>query len=149
MSLQLIELSDVGGAEVRGLDIRTPPQPEAVAALEAALDCYGVLLFRNQPLSAEQLVAFARCFGPVQAHVQRAYQHPEVPEVVMMTSVKADGSFDEVGARRNREHTSRLAFRSVLRSGAGQGDAAAFNRTAFAWWQHLFLQREACLGIPR
>ncbi|MFT5449782.1 MAG: taurine dioxygenase [Gammaproteobacteria bacterium] len=104
MSLKLIELSDMGGAEMRGVDLRTQPEPETVAALEAAFNRYGVLVFREQPLSALQFVDFGRCFGPVQPHVQRAYQHREVPEVVMMTRVKTDGRFDEAGARRNREH---------------------------------------------
>lgn len=114
MSLQLIELSDVGGAQARGVDIRRQPQPETVAALEAAFDRYGVLLFRDQPLSATQLVDFARCFGPVQPHVQRAYQHPEVPEVVMMTSVKPDGSFDEAGARRGAIENTHEGWHSDL-----------------------------------
>lgn len=114
LSLELIELSPVGGAEVRGLDLTAPLGSMTTAALEAALDRYAVLLFREQPLTARQLAAFGRCFGPIQAHVQRAYQHPEVPEVVMMTSVKADGSFDEAGARRGAIENTRDGWHSDL-----------------------------------
>lgn len=114
MPLKLTELSDKGGAEVRGVDIRALPDSETVAKLEAAFERYGVLLFREQALSASQLVDFARCFGPVQPHVQRAYQHPEVPQVVMMTSVKTDGSFDEAGARRGAIENTHDGWHSDL-----------------------------------
>jgi taurine dioxygenase len=114
MSFELMELSEVGGAEVRGLDVSATLTPDTVAALDAAFDKYAVLLFREQPLSARQLADFGRCFGPIQPHVQRAYQHPQVPEVVMMTSVNSDGSFDDAGARRGAIENTRDGWHSDL-----------------------------------
>jgi taurine dioxygenase len=73
-----------------------------------------VLLFRGQPLSPPELTAFARQFGPLQPHVQRKYQHPDAPEVVIMTNRNADGSFDDAGAHRGAMEATRDGWHSDL-----------------------------------
>jgi len=100
MAIELRPMSDVGGIEIIGVDVLRPLSTEVVTEIEAAFLEHGVLLFREQPMTAPQLVDFARHFGTLQAHVQRAYQHPDAPEVVNMTNRKPDGSFDEIGAAR-------------------------------------------------
>jgi len=100
MALRIEPLSDVCGAEVHGIDVTKPLAPEDAAAIEAAFNRHKVLVFRRQPMTARQLADFSAHFGELQVHVQVAYQHPEVPEVVQMTNRKADGTFDEVGAAR-------------------------------------------------
>jgi taurine dioxygenase len=82
--------------------------------LDAALAQYGVLVFSGQALSARQLADFSAHFGVLQPHVQRAYQHPDVPEIVLMTNRKADGSFDEAGARRGAIEATRDGWHSDL-----------------------------------
>ncbi|MCH9671569.1 MAG: TauD/TfdA family dioxygenase [Gammaproteobacteria bacterium] len=100
MDMVISPLSEAIGAEVQGIDLNDALAPETVAAIDRAFIDYGVLLFRKQPVSAPTLASFSAQFGKLQPHVQRAYQHPDVPEVVMMTNRKADGTFDELGARR-------------------------------------------------
>ncbi len=114
MSLRIEKLSPAIGAEVRGVDPRRPLDDETAAAIEAAFEQYGVLLFRNAPMTPPELTAFSRHFGPLQPHVQRAYQHPEAPEVVVMTNQHADGSFDETGARRGAIEDVRYGWHSDL-----------------------------------
>lgn len=114
MAVEIRRLSEVGGAEVSGIDITQGLDADTVDRLEGAFLTHGVLLFPQQPLSASQLVALARHFGGLQPHVQRAYQHPEAPEVVIMTNRKPDGSFDEVGARRGAIEDPRDGWHSDL-----------------------------------
>ena len=83
-----------------GLELEAGISSEQAELIDEALGRFGALVIREQPLSPERLVSLARLLGPVQPHVQRAYQHPDVPEVVFMTNQKSDGSFDEAGARR-------------------------------------------------
>lgn len=52
--------------EVAGLDIARGITPPEAAAIEAGMDRYGVLVFRNQPLDDAQQVAFSRHFGPLE-----------------------------------------------------------------------------------
>jgi alpha-ketoglutarate-dependent taurine dioxygenase len=49
--------------EVSGIDITRPVSHEDVAAIEAGMDKYAVLVFRNQAVSDEQQMAFTRNFG--------------------------------------------------------------------------------------
>src|SRR5690606_13834129 len=114
MTLEIIPVSPVCGAEVRGIDMKRPLDPAAAERLDRALAEFGVLVFRGQPLSPVELTAFARHFGPLQPHVQRKYQHPEAPEVVIMTNRKPDGSFDDAGAHRGAMEETRDGWHSDL-----------------------------------
>ena len=52
--------------EVAGLDLRTPLAPAEVAAIEAGMDRFAVLRFRDQPIDDDQQLAFTRRFGPIE-----------------------------------------------------------------------------------
>ena len=49
--------------EVSGVDLRNPLTPQEAADIEAGMDKYAVLLFRNQDITDEQQLAFALNFG--------------------------------------------------------------------------------------
>ncbi len=53
-------------AEVSGIDIAQPVAPADVAAIEAAMDTYAVLVFRNQEITDAQQMAFSRNFGELE-----------------------------------------------------------------------------------
>jgi alpha-ketoglutarate-dependent 2,4-dichlorophenoxyacetate dioxygenase len=55
--------------EVSGLDITSAVAPEDVAAIEAGMDRYAVLVFRNARLTDAQQVAFSRNFGTIEKAV--------------------------------------------------------------------------------
>ncbi len=70
MPAELKPLGRACGAEVVGLDVTRPLEARSTSLIEAGLDRYKVLLFRRQPMTAEQLVALSANFGELQAHVQ-------------------------------------------------------------------------------
>src|SRR6201985_952975 len=49
--------------EVSGVDLRNPLTKQEAATIEAGMDRYAVLLFRNQDITDEQQLAFALNFG--------------------------------------------------------------------------------------
>jgi alpha-ketoglutarate-dependent 2,4-dichlorophenoxyacetate dioxygenase len=53
--------------EVSGIDIGVPLARDQVAAIEAGMDRYAVLVFRDQPLTDEQQCAYSRNFGELEA----------------------------------------------------------------------------------
>lgn len=53
-------------AEIRDIDLRAALTDEQLRALEDAIDAYAVLIFRSQPLSDAQQIAFSERFGPIE-----------------------------------------------------------------------------------
>ncbi len=63
MSISIRQIGTVFVGEVSGIDITRPMAPEEVAAVEAGMDRYAVLVFRDQKLTDEQQMAFSLNFG--------------------------------------------------------------------------------------
>jgi alpha-ketoglutarate-dependent 2,4-dichlorophenoxyacetate dioxygenase len=66
MSVTFRQLAPAFAAEVSGIDCRQPLSREHVAAVEAGMDKYAVLVFRDQNISDEQQFAFTRQFGELE-----------------------------------------------------------------------------------
>ena len=66
MSVELIQLHPVFVGEVAGIDMRKPLSSHEVAAIEAGMDRYAVLIFHDQNITDEQQLAFTMNFGPLQ-----------------------------------------------------------------------------------
>jgi alpha-ketoglutarate-dependent taurine dioxygenase len=64
----VMRLSATVGAELRGIDLGHDLPDEVIADIARALAEYKVIFFRDQPLTAEQHVRFARCFGDLEGH---------------------------------------------------------------------------------
>lgn len=64
--LTVNRLHPLFAAEVLGADLRQPPGPETVAAIESLVDEYAVLVIRQQQLTDEQHIAMSRAFGPLE-----------------------------------------------------------------------------------
>lgn len=77
MSLQLKPLHPVFGAEASGLDLTQPLSDQDVRAINAAMNEYAVLLWRGQLLTAQQQIAFAKNFGPLDIGLKRVFKRPE------------------------------------------------------------------------
>lgn len=80
------------GVEIRGLDLREPPDPETGAALRDLLPQHGVLLFRDVDITEEQQVAFSRTFGDLEVHVEGNIRNKQRREFVRISNVDEDGN---------------------------------------------------------
>lgn len=56
------------GAEISGVDLRKPIDSETFDEIYAALLAYRVIFFRDQDISSEQHMKFARLFGELEEH---------------------------------------------------------------------------------
>jgi alpha-ketoglutarate-dependent 2,4-dichlorophenoxyacetate dioxygenase len=63
MTVSIRQLHPHFFGEVTGVDLRKPLTPQEAKDIEAGMDKYAVLLFRNQDISDEQQLAFALNFG--------------------------------------------------------------------------------------
>jgi len=85
--LSIAPLSDVIGAEIRGLDLAEPVADADFAAVEGALNRSHLLVFRDQArLTPAAHVAFSRRFGPLEFHVQRKFLMPDHPELLIVSN---------------------------------------------------------------
>lgn len=66
MALSIEQIGPGLGARVEGLDASRPLSAEQVAAIEAGMDRYAVLVFPRQELTDEQQVAFTEQFGALE-----------------------------------------------------------------------------------
>lgn len=83
------EIEKVGrhlGAEVRGIDLKKPMDPETFAAFEAALIEHKVLVARDQHLTTAEHVALSRNFGELEVHPFS--KQGEFPEIVVLDNHK-------------------------------------------------------------
>ncbi len=80
MPIEVAAITPSIGAEVRGVDLARPLSEGVRAALRAALLEHLVLVFRDQPLTPEQHIAFAREFGPIK-RPPVATSHGALPEL--------------------------------------------------------------------
>jgi alpha-ketoglutarate-dependent 2,4-dichlorophenoxyacetate dioxygenase len=68
MSVSIRQITPVFAGEVTGIDCSRPLSAQETAAIEAGMDEYAVLVFRDQPLTDEQQVAFTRHFGELEGY---------------------------------------------------------------------------------
>jgi len=77
MSLTLKPLHPVFAAEASGVDLTRPISAATARAINAAMNEFAVLVFRGQPLTQQQQVAFASTFGPLDVGLKRVFKRPE------------------------------------------------------------------------
>jgi alpha-ketoglutarate-dependent 2,4-dichlorophenoxyacetate dioxygenase len=68
MPVLIRPLHPVFAGEVSGVDCREPIGVDAVAAIEAGMDQYAVLVFRDQAITDEQQLAFTLRFGALEKY---------------------------------------------------------------------------------
>jgi alpha-ketoglutarate-dependent 2,4-dichlorophenoxyacetate dioxygenase len=66
MSVSIRQIHPVFVGEVSGIDVTKPLSRDEVAAIEAGMDRYAVLVFRDQPITDEQQMAFTVNFGALE-----------------------------------------------------------------------------------
>ena len=62
-------LSDAIGMEIRGVDLSHPLNHGTVEAILEAFHGHSILLFRDQALTPESLIAFSENFGDIDLHI--------------------------------------------------------------------------------
>jgi alpha-ketoglutarate-dependent 2,4-dichlorophenoxyacetate dioxygenase len=78
MTINIAPLHPVFAGEVSGVDTTQPLSHDAVAAIEAGMDRYAVLVFPGQPLTDDQQRVFTRNFGTLEqapgGHVAKPHE---------------------------------------------------------------------------
>jgi taurine dioxygenase len=93
--LEVEPLSDILGAEIRGIDLRDPLDPDAAAALQRAWHAHAVLVVRGQMLTEDEQARYGEYFGPLgdarYAPQRRGETVPHHPAVLFISDVRENG----------------------------------------------------------
>jgi alpha-ketoglutarate-dependent 2,4-dichlorophenoxyacetate dioxygenase len=96
-------------AEVTGIDLSQPLDAASVRAIEMAMDRHAVLVFRQQPMTQDQQIAFAKSFGPLDLGLRKLKGGPhrfDYAELADISNVKVDG---EVADRQHAKIVGNVA----------------------------------------
>lgn len=109
MTLKLTPLTQHIGAEASGIDISQPLDDTQRREIESAMDRFGVLVFRGQPLDQDQQIRYAQTFGPLDLGLRKIkggphrFKHAELADI---SNVTVDG---EVAARTHAKIVGNVA----------------------------------------
>jgi alpha-ketoglutarate-dependent 2,4-dichlorophenoxyacetate dioxygenase len=97
MSLSIRPLTPVFAGEVSGINCRRPLDPVEITAIERGMDRYAVLVFRDQPLTDEEQIAFTRHFGELESyatagHIRRAAEQRLGPGIADFSNLDKHGN---------------------------------------------------------
>lgn len=130
------------GAEVSNIDLSKPLTDDQFAVVEEAFLKHHVLVFRGQPLTDEQHLAFAKRFGELEGHVNKSTHHKKHAKVQVFSNVtdegKTTGTHPELGTlvwHTDKSYVAQPSLTTVLRSPAiaSKGGDTLFTNTHAAY----------------
>lgn len=93
--LEVHPMTGYTGAELGGVDLRSPLDPETLAAVRAALLRWRVVFFRDQHIGQAEHLAFASQFGePTPAHPTLPAMFPDYPQILLLDNELIFGGAD-------------------------------------------------------
>jgi alpha-ketoglutarate-dependent 2,4-dichlorophenoxyacetate dioxygenase len=97
MVLTITQIHPLFAGEVAGVDLTRPLGRDEAAAIEAGMDRYAVLVFRDQRISDAQQIAFTRNFGELEHYgtpgtVRKAEDNRLGPGIADLSNLDKDGS---------------------------------------------------------
>jgi taurine dioxygenase len=121
-TLEIRPITGAVGAEICGIDLAEPINDESLNVIRRTLAERGVVFFRDQRLTPEQHIAFARRFAKI--NINRFFAHADgYPEIALV--VKEPHQTKNIGGGWHTDHSydqepalgSILYAREVPRSG--------------------------------
>lgn len=116
VTTSIVPMQAALGAEIRGVDLAQELDAATFRRIEDAFNDYGVIFFRNQTITVEQQIAFARRFGEVELNVNTQACLPGYPEVLVVSNIKENGRYIGVSDAGTTWHTDMSAYPRPPRS---------------------------------
>jgi alpha-ketoglutarate-dependent 2,4-dichlorophenoxyacetate dioxygenase len=96
MSVSIRPLHPVFVGEVAGIDCHSALSPAEIAAIEAGMNRYAVLVFRDQDITDDEQITFTRHFGELESystpgHIRRRAEQRLGPGIADFSNLDKDG----------------------------------------------------------
>ena len=79
------------GADAFGVDLAKGLDAATFQAVEEAFNAHSVICLRQQQVTEDQFIAFARRFGEAEIIFLTHYAHPAYPEIMLVSNIQEDG----------------------------------------------------------
>ena len=89
--MQITPLSEHVGAEISGVTLAAHLPDDTFEKIDDAYNRYSVLVFRDQKLTPEQQIAFARRFGELEISPRTQFALPGYPEILVLSNIIENG----------------------------------------------------------
>ncbi|MEX0730020.1 MAG: TauD/TfdA family dioxygenase [Aquisalimonadaceae bacterium] len=130
MSLQVKPLHPLFAGEASGVDLGKPLDVATIDDINEAMNEYGVLVWRNQPLTQTQQLELAKSFGPLDVGFKNLKKQPdrlEHAELIDLSNVDLEGKLVD---RSHRKIISSLANQLWHTDSSFQKPAACYSMLA-------------------
>lgn len=94
-------LTESFGTEIQDIQLTADMDGATFGAIRQTWADHKLLLFRNQDLTEDDLVAFSRRFGKLEIHVRQEWLSQDHPEVLVLSNMKVAGK--SIGGLANAE----------------------------------------------
>ncbi|WPZ34616.1 TauD/TfdA family dioxygenase [Thalassobaculum sp. OXR-137] len=91
IGIEAVPLTPFLGAEITGLDLSQDVAPDAAARVRELFFRHQVIAIRGQDISPEGFIRFAEIFGPIEPFFISSYNHPEHPQIYVLSNVRKEG----------------------------------------------------------
>ena len=91
--LEITPIASALGAEIKGVNLADDHSPELIQDIRQALLDNCVIFFRDQELTPDQLVRFAKKFGALDEH-DFIHGMPDYPEVLLLVKEADEGGYN-------------------------------------------------------
>ena len=89
--MQIRPLSGHVGAEISGVNLAADLPGDTFQLIDDAYNRHSVLVFRDQQLTPEQQLAFARRFGELEISPRTQFSLPGYPEILVLSNIIENG----------------------------------------------------------
>jgi alpha-ketoglutarate-dependent 2,4-dichlorophenoxyacetate dioxygenase len=116
--------------EASGIDLGKPLDADGVKAINDAMNEYGVLVFRDQPLTQTQQVELAKSFGPLDFGFKRLKKAPDRMEHAELADISNVATAGGTVGRNDRKIVSNIANQLWHSDSSFQKPAARYSMLA-------------------
>lgn len=96
MTMEINPLGDSFALEITGIDLWRDADADTVGRIDAVYGTAGVVVFRRQAISEDELVAFSSRFGGIETIVRGDWASRGRPEVILISNMR-DAAGDAIG----------------------------------------------------
>lgn len=109
-AMSVVPTGAVLGAQIVGVDVSKDLDDATFRRIDDAFNEHGVIFFRDQRITEDQQIRFARRFGELEINVNTEYGLPQHPEMLLVSNIVDNGRYIGLADAGRTWHTDMSAY---------------------------------------